>query len=219
MKGKKKAIIVIKVKASKCSNGDGGFQHVIVVTEEEQEVVRPQGFLPSFSCSKGLPSSSPDIKSLRKLASLQNHSNGSSDGDYQQEVIVGNKASSGAASLRGMKQVDQPNECSDGLQISITRKHSSVSNGVGDEAISALSELARRQSGVAPPIVLPTNKPFLVGENANCLFQRDEQKGMRVSSGESMDQRNASPPETQRKEAPPNITCFSVEQHQISPRQ
>jgi hypothetical protein len=53
VKGKKKAIIVIKIKASKCSNGDGGFQHVIVVTEEEQEVVRPQGFLPSFSCSKG----------------------------------------------------------------------------------------------------------------------------------------------------------------------
>lgn len=168
-----------------------------------------QGINRSISLGDQVPSSSPDIKSLRKLASLQNHSNGSSDGDYQQEVIVGNKASSGAASLRGMKQVDQPNECSDGLQISITRKHSSVSNGVGDEAISALSELARRQSGVAPPIVLPTNKPFLVGENANRLFQRDEQKGMRVSSGEMMDQHNASPPETQRKEAPPNITILS----------
>ena len=90
-----------------------------------------------------------------------------------------------------------------------TRKHSSVSNGVGDEAISALSELARRQSGVAPPIVLPTNKPFLVGENANRLFQRDQQRGTRLYSDESMDQDNALLPEPQRKEAPPNITILS----------
>ena len=48
----------------------------------------------------------------------------------------------------------------------------SLCSGVDEKALAAVAELARRQSSEAPSIVLPTNRPFLVGELANRIQQQ-----------------------------------------------
>ena len=54
-------------------------------------------------------------------------------------------------------------------------QRTSIRQGVDEKAIAALSELARRRREEAPPILLPSNRPFLVGENANRLAAAGQQ--------------------------------------------
>lgn len=93
----------------------------------------------------------------------------------------------------------------------------SICQGVGENAIAALSELGRRRSGEKPSIILPSNRPFLVGEHANRQQQREASTlSSTVSGNQCVPIDSSAQPgvgkdsstETFRKEAP-NITILS----------
>lgn len=142
-----------------------------------------------------------NLSSLRKLGASPNkrEARRPSDGTPNEDVTVASNAktthehSSGRRREATLVNTDRDTMLSNSKPTSIERgapsrdpipeagnvrprrpltARASLCRGVDEKALAAVAELARRQSSEAPSIVLPTNRPFLVGELASRIQQQ-----------------------------------------------